>query len=229
MTCEDGFSLAADFLIELAKSAQEDSRIVLITGSEQIYPAPGIQTHYIPINRSQLGSPQLDGIKIMLKSGVQVYVQSDLLRATWAAGSGQPYPRFEALQDGIGTVQEIFKAITGTIRSSVVANLSYVNLISLEESESVLTYFNSDYLPAALRSIEFFTSFEMAWPNGGTDFRIAINREQSTRNIVFNSIAGMFIQDPITFFEASDSLNQKLVHLFNGMLTDVARLKWEQE
>lgn len=172
--------------------------------------------------------------------GLVLSIQNHVLSARWTREvslNSPPYPRYEAMRS---VLFKLFTALT-SMRSNnppviLVANIFYVNFVTIPHTESVLErYFsNSVHLPIfdAAKKIQ---KLEAAWgDNNNVDLRFEL--QQATAEFAegqppmegyqLTTAAGRRLSDNVDPSHALDDLHDRLQIFFAELISDTAKKEW---
>ena len=221
LSCTDELPITLDLAFEIGKYVEKDA---LLTKSDNLFRAPGLSNEAGLIS---LDPSTLPGFRLILHNGINIYIQSDVIRVVWASSSGSQYPHFEALLEAAEFVQRTFEHITGDRRKHIVTNVSYTNNIVLKDGESIFDFLNHDFFCPQVEGLPLTSQY--SWRGENCDLRISLDRMADSNGYVLATAGGIRVEETSEFWDNGSILNKELNVLFNKLITDEAKKQWQLE
>lgn len=197
-----------------------------VSSSGTLEPTPGGGVEF------QLSPGDLASVTFDDAAGLEIFLQSTMLRATWHRNANNSYPRFSRVVEAIESFLE-----RTTFRDSFgIANFGYTNQVDLDGEaarhplEAVL---QERYWPSVLETEECLREVNYAWETAsGIERRLLFARVrprtpcENPKSYVLGTVAGRRLSPEATAASALGVLHDDLQNLFEDVLTDRVKREW---
>jgi uncharacterized protein (TIGR04255 family) len=202
----------------------------------------GIETP--PLREVTITPPSICGIRL-IREGVMVALQNDLLAVRWNRSLGRVYPRYGALRDALWRVYDALRDTLGTTKTRVtIINMAYANFIFGDENlpRAVRGYLRPGILPAIGEAGDL-NEINYSWRiPPATDFRVILNRAvvpfpplkpeatseqpESRPAFVLTTVSGVLLGENEEPRQALDRIHDGLQDLFLQVASEEALEEW---
>lgn len=215
-----GVALAHDIMMGIVEDGES-----AVVRDIPLEPAPG---------QKVAGFFQRSSFALAHHDGTETIVHPHWVGSKWTGMGSQNYPRFPALRNRLTLLMKRLHELFGEVPKVTVANMSYLNFVSVRGMAEMSAYLQDGVLSPHLLGFGTGCQSLGRWHDAsGYELRVELNMSEGALEgedgFLFTTACGKFLdigEDPV---ENLDRIHDNLCNLFVGILSEKAKREWQYQ